>query len=39
MEYNILDSSGWKDGICFERMYRRLIEGLDLFNQKDSGNT
>ena len=30
-EYNILDFSEWRDGTAFDRMYRRLVEGLDLF--------
>jgi uncharacterized protein YjbI with pentapeptide repeats len=30
-EYNILDFSDWKDEDNFRRMFRRLIEGLDLF--------
>ena len=33
-EYNILDFSNWRDGSYFDRMYRRLIEGLDLFYQE-----
>jgi len=39
MEYNILDFSGWKDVYLFDRTYRRLIEGIDLFYQKDGGGT
>jgi hypothetical protein len=33
-EYNILDFSNWGDKASFERMYRRLVDGLDLFYQK-----
>jgi len=28
------DFSNWRDGSYFDRMYRRLIEGLDLFYQE-----
>lgn len=38
-EYNILDFSGWQDVNTFDRVYRRLIEGLDLFYRKDAGET
>ena len=31
MEYNILDFSKWKDEGEFEKMFRKLIDGLDLF--------
>jgi hypothetical protein len=31
MEYNILDFSQWKDERKFGRMFKRLIDGLDLF--------
>ena len=31
MEYNILDFSAWKDDNKFEGMFRRLIDGLELF--------
>lgn len=31
MEYNILDFSEWKDDVKFEGMFRRLIDGLELF--------
>jgi hypothetical protein len=31
MEYNILDFSKWKDEEEFEKMFRKLIDGLDLF--------
>lgn len=34
-EYNILDFSQWHDGEHFGRMYRRLLEGLDLFYRKE----
>jgi hypothetical protein len=31
MEYNILDFSNWKDEEAFEKKFRKLIDGLDLF--------
>ncbi len=31
MEYNIFDFSGWKDDVKFEGMFRKLIDGLELF--------
>lgn len=31
MEYNILDFSAWEDDVKFERMFRKLIDGLELF--------
>jgi TIR domain-containing protein/pentapeptide repeat protein len=31
MEYNILDFSAWKDDVKFEGMFRKLIDGLELF--------
>jgi uncharacterized protein YjbI with pentapeptide repeats len=31
LEYNILDFSEWKDDVKFEGMFRRLIDGLELF--------
>jgi uncharacterized protein YjbI with pentapeptide repeats len=31
MEYNILDFSEWEDNSKFEGMFRRLIDGLELF--------
>ena len=31
MEYNILDFSEWKDDSKFEGMFRKLIDGLELF--------
>jgi hypothetical protein len=34
MKYNILDFSKWKDNQEFEKMFRRLIEGLDIFYKK-----
>lgn len=30
-EYNILDFSAWEDDIKFEGMFRKLIDGLELF--------
>lgn len=30
-EYNILDFSAWEDDVKFESMFRRLIDGLQLF--------
>ena len=30
-EYNILDFSGWKDTPTFEKQFRKLVEGLNLF--------
>lgn len=30
-EYNILDFSAWKDDVKFEGMFRKLIDGLQLF--------
>lgn len=30
-EYNILDFSNWQDVVYMQRMFTRLIEGLDLF--------
>jgi hypothetical protein len=37
-EYHILDFSNWEDRDCFARMYRRLVEGLDLFYKKEGVN-
>ena len=34
MEYNILDFSGWRNGDNFRRMFKRLLDGLDLFYKK-----
>jgi len=31
MEYNILDFSGWEDDVKFEGIFRKLIDGLELF--------
>jgi hypothetical protein len=31
MEYNILDFSEWEDDVKFEGMFRKLIDGLELF--------
>jgi hypothetical protein len=31
MEYNILDFSDWKDDSKFDAMFRKLIDGLELF--------
>jgi hypothetical protein len=31
MEYNILDFSEWQDDSKFDGMFRRLIDGLELF--------
>ena len=31
MEYNILDFSEWEDDVEFEGMFRKLIDGLELF--------
>ncbi len=31
MEYNILDFSEWDDDVKFEGMFRKLIDGLELF--------
>ena len=31
MEYNILDFSEWEEDVKFEGMFRRLIDGLELF--------
>ncbi len=31
MEYNILDFSGWKDDTEFEKLFKKLIDGLELF--------
>jgi len=34
MEYNILDFSAWEDDVKFEGMFRKLIDGLQLFYKK-----
>ena len=31
MEYNILDFSNWQDDVYFQRMFGKLLEGLNLF--------
>ena len=31
MEYNILDFSKWKDEGEFRKMFRKLIDGLNMF--------
>lgn len=31
MEYNILDFSAWEDDVKFEGIFRKLIDGLELF--------
>ena len=31
MQYNILDFSEWEDDVKFEGMFRKLIDGLELF--------
>jgi hypothetical protein len=36
MEYNILDFSAWKDDVKFEGMFRKLIDGLELFYKDKS---
>jgi uncharacterized protein YjbI with pentapeptide repeats len=35
MEHNVLDFSDWRDATAFDQMYRRLVEGLNLFYRKD----
>lgn len=34
MEYNILDFSDWRDDRRFDEMFRRLIDGLELFYKR-----
>jgi uncharacterized protein YjbI with pentapeptide repeats len=34
MEYNILDFSGWQDDSKFDSMFRKLIDGLELFYKR-----
>lgn len=34
MEYKILDFSGWEEDVKFERIFRKLIDGLELFYKK-----
>ena len=36
MEYNILDFSSWEDDVKFEEMFRKLIDGLELFYKDKS---
>jgi uncharacterized protein YjbI with pentapeptide repeats len=36
MEYNILDFSIWKDDVKFTSMFRKLIDGLELFYKDKS---
>ena len=36
MEYNILDFSAWEDDVKFEGMFRKLIDGLELFYKSDA---
>ncbi len=36
MEYNILDFSAWEDDAKFEGMFRKLIDGLELFYKDKS---
>ena len=31
MEYDIIDFTGWEDDVKFEGMFRKLIDGLELF--------
>jgi hypothetical protein len=35
MEYNILDYSKWNDDIAFERVFNKMISGLDMFYKPD----
>jgi hypothetical protein len=35
MEYNILDFSEWENDEIFEKMFTRLIDGLNLFYKKE----
>jgi hypothetical protein len=34
MEYSILDFSKWKDDRNFDKVFRKLVDGLDLFYKK-----
>ncbi len=34
MEYNILDFSNWEDDTALDKMFKRLIDGLDMFYKK-----
>jgi len=36
MEYNILDFSAWEDDSQFDGMFRKLIDGLELFYKDKS---
>ena len=36
MEYNILDFSAWEDEVKFEGIFRKLIDGLELFYKDKS---
>ena len=31
MEYNILDFANWRDPAHFQKMFTKLLEGLNLF--------
>lgn len=37
MEYHILDFSNWEDNAELDRMFKRLIDGLDMFYKKIIG--
>jgi uncharacterized protein YjbI with pentapeptide repeats len=37
MEYNILDFSNWKDSNDFQKVFDKLLEGLNLFINRASG--
>lgn len=36
-EYSVLDFSNWEDPTAFDRMFKRLVEGLSLFYKKVGG--
>jgi hypothetical protein len=36
MEYHILDFSKWQDDAEFAKMFRKLVDGLDLFYKEDN---
>jgi hypothetical protein len=36
MKYNILDFSAWEDDVKFEGIFRKLIDGLELFYKDKS---
>jgi trehalose-6-phosphate synthase len=39
LEYNILDFSNWQDETEFGKMFRKLVDGLDLYyKQKKNAN-